>query len=169
MATVLTKYAACAVIDDLTYVTIYGTGAVASERRGQSFLHATAHQIKRVIFYGYKRSAASGNLTCNIYATAAGIPTGASLATGSKAISEIGADVPEWITIDLEGFGAEIESSTLYCFTLEAVDCTATNDIVCANNKGEYGSGKRLSNINEAGWTTSDTEDMNFEEWGEPI
>lgn len=141
----------------------YGTAG-----RGQTFTPSVRHEIQTVKVYISKTNAPDA-LDIDIKATSAGLPTGASLASGQIAAGDVGAGV-DWETCTL-GTPIILEAGVMYAILLLSTGSVWQNLYNVGRDSGSatYSGGTELTSVDGgSSWSISSGSDMYFEELGDP-
>jgi hypothetical protein len=137
--------------------------------RGQTFTPSVSHTITKIDIPLLKRGTASGNVIVSVKATDTnGYPVGSDLATGELATSAItSAWTPAvWYSFNL-GAGCAVEAGKTYAIVLRAPSAVSETGLYYwLNLNGGYNSGKAVTGTSGASWSTLNTWDSIFREYG---
>jgi hypothetical protein len=145
---------------DDEYGTVYGV-----VWKGQSFTAASSYTISSVSLEMY-HTGNPGTVTVSIRATAAGVPTGGDLCSGTYNGNTLptSAATAAWTNMSL-GAGAALTSGTMYAIVVRAVDTSAGNQVYFSgdNTTPGYATGAYLqSSDSGVNWATAAGVDYNF-------
>lgn len=153
----------------------YQTGADAVHEiqttnwEGQTFLvDATADTAYGAQLYCYKLGAPASNYTVAIRATAAGLPTGADLATGTLTIADISVsnqyDKGAWYTVTF-GTPLALTAATTYALIVYSAGNSAGVALQWTSDDSapSFSGGSRVSSANSGStWTADTAKDFHF-------
>ncbi len=137
----------------------------------QTFTPAISHTITNVNLLLY-RANSPGTITVSIKATAAGVPSGADLISGTTDGNTLTTNTAgEWRTISL-GSGISLTSGTQYAIVVREAGGTI-QDIVrwrSDNSSPGYAGGSYVTSADSGStWTANTSRDFMFEEWSPAI
>lgn len=128
---------------------------------GQTFTPSLAYTATSVRLKVY--SGTPGTININLYATSAGKPTGASIATASANSSSFDADPGSFFTFDLD-VPVALSSGVQYAIVVEPVSAGSAACGFRRNTAGNYGGGTGLfSGDQGSSWTVLTSQDFMFE------
>jgi len=135
------------------------------DRACQTFTTVSTQPITHIAVELYKGAYTdlTGLMTVNLYATLAGEPTGAVLATGTYDTDDLGANIGDWLVIPLTVPYTPL-NATVYCFVLDwdDIDAVSTIELRYVSPSAYAGGNYVWSDDAGASWTIQVTQDLAF-------
>jgi len=136
---------------------------------GQTFTPTIQHTITSVKLYLHRDDGVlPGTVTVSIRATAASLPTGADLVSGTYNADSLTPFTPTWVEFTF-GAGTMLLAGTQYAKVIRV--SSATDQVKSrVTNPGTYSGGSAVYSSDSGGtWTDYGTFDYQFEEYGIPL
>ena len=140
-----------------------GRGAFGTNWEGQTFTTVGGFTLTKFGFNGYENGTIPADCKLYIYATAAGVPTGAAISTNTVPPADI-SGVQGWQEFELDDPVA-LSATTMYAFVFANPSGDASNRPIhyLDTTTPAYGGGTRVYSSNGgSSWSTDATDDVNF-------